>query len=251
MVANNKIRFVYLLLILLIGVSPASIAKRLKQVKQPLVVLTFDDATLGHRSVVAPMLKEYRFGATFYVCEFGGFEDKQKYLTWEQISEISKMGFEIGNHSRSHGAMASQSAETIKAETEYIEQQCARYGIPHPTTYAYPGYSNSIEGRAVLQDMGYTLARHGGDKYLQPHVSDKMLLPSFAIQDSNFSEEYIHKIMNGLQRGEIVIFCLHGVPDLAHDFVSLSPENFRTFLDIIKGYGYKVISMRDLLKYDL
>lgn len=246
-----KIWCVCLSITLLIGASSASAAKRLKQVKQPLVVLTFDDATVGHRTNVAPMLKKYRFGGTFYVCEFSGFEDKQKYLTWEQIGEISKMGFEIGNHSRSHGAMAFQSTETIKAETEYIEQQCSRYGIPHPATYAYPGYSNSAEGRALLQKMGYTLARHGGDKYLQPHISDKMLLPSFAIQDSNFSEEYIHEIMNGLQRGEIVIFCLHGVPDLAHDFVSLSPENFRKFLDIIKSYGYKVISMRDLLKYDL
>lgn len=89
--------------------------------------------------MVGPLLKKYGFGATFYVCEFPGFEDKTKYMTWEQIRELSDMGFEIGNHSRSHGQMSRMSAEEIEAETAYIEEKCAEYGIPHPVTYAYPG----------------------------------------------------------------------------------------------------------------
>ena len=241
-----------LTLVLAAGVSTLQAGKRLKRVKGPIVVLTFDDATESQRSVVGPLLKKYGFGATFYVCEFPGFEDKTKYMTWEQIRELSDMGFEIGNHSRSHGQMSRMSAEEIEAETAYIEEKCAEYGIPHPVTYAYPGYDNSPEGIAVLQRMGYTLARHGGDKPYVVGSSDKMLMPSYAVVDARFeTPDFIRQALDEARDGQIVIFCLHGVPDLAHDFVSTSPENFETLLKELKARRCKVIAMRDLLKYDL
>ena len=226
-------------------------AARLKTLRQPVVVLSFDDATVGLRTNVAPLLQKYHFGATFYVCEFAGFEDKTKYMTWQQIRELNDMGFEIGNHSWHHGAMAQQTIEQVETETRYIEDQCGRYGIPRPVTYAYAGYSNTPEGRALLATFGYRLARHGGDKYFVPHQSDKMLFPSFGITDSNYSAESIRKILDGVKKGEVVVFCLHGVPDLAHDFVSLSPANFEAMLEVIHSYGFKVVAMRDLLQYDL
>jgi peptidoglycan/xylan/chitin deacetylase (PgdA/CDA1 family) len=40
-----------------------------KQIPDKLIVFTFDDATESQYSVVAPLLKQYGFGATFFVCE--------------------------------------------------------------------------------------------------------------------------------------------------------------------------------------
>ncbi|SFA99540.1 Polysaccharide deacetylase [Algoriphagus aquimarinus] len=48
--------------------SQAQILK--KPIPDKLVVLTFDDAPASHYSIVAPMLKEFGFGGTFFVCEF-------------------------------------------------------------------------------------------------------------------------------------------------------------------------------------
>ena len=231
----------FFLLLLSAAVALTAVAekpvKRLKPLKGRIVVLTFDDATAGQREVVAPLLHKYGFGATFYVCEFPGFEDKTKYMSWDQIRELDEMGFEIGNHSRSHGQMSQMTRKQIGSETAYIEEKCALYGIPRPVTYAYPGYDNSPEGIAVLKERGYKLARHGGDKPYVKGVSDKMLMPSYGVVDA--------------RDGQVVIFCLHGVPDLAHDFVSTSPENFEKLLSMLKERKCKVISMRDLLKYDL
>lgn len=168
-------RFFLLLLSVVIAVTAVAekTAKRLKPLKGRIVVLTFDDATAGQREVVAPLLHKYGFGATFYVCEFPGFEDKTKYMSWDQIRELDEMGFEIGNHSRSHGQMSQMTRKQIGSETAYIEDKCALYGIPRPVTYAYPGYDNSPEGIAVLKERGYKLARHGGDKPYVKGVSDK------------------------------------------------------------------------------
>jgi len=110
-----------------------------------LVVLTFDDAVSNHASFVAPILKRYGFGATFYICEMAGdggdcFEkDKRQYMTWEQIATLDRMGFEIGNHTGHHIAVRNLPREKLIEEIEFIEQRCAAHNIRPPETFCYPG----------------------------------------------------------------------------------------------------------------
>src|SRR6266545_7465070 len=60
-----------------------------------IVVLTFDDAVKSQRTMVAPLLKELGFGATFFVCHQWMVADPEHYLTWQEIGDIHQMGFEI------------------------------------------------------------------------------------------------------------------------------------------------------------
>ena len=72
---------------------------KLLPIPDKLVVLTFDDANKSDRTFVADILKQYGFGATFYVTEGLGFlKNKDHYTTWKEIRELHDMGFEIGNH---------------------------------------------------------------------------------------------------------------------------------------------------------
>ena len=89
-----------------------------------LVVLTFDDCNKSDRSFVADVVKEHGFGATFYVTEGLGFlRNKKHYTTWEEIVELDRMGFEIGNHTRSHPNVTRLSAEQVTDEIEHIEKR--------------------------------------------------------------------------------------------------------------------------------
>ena len=40
-----------------------------KAIRDKLVVLTFDDAVLSHYTNVSPLLKKYKFGATFFIAD--------------------------------------------------------------------------------------------------------------------------------------------------------------------------------------
>jgi peptidoglycan/xylan/chitin deacetylase (PgdA/CDA1 family) len=74
-----------------------------KKIPDKLVVLTFDDASASHATFVAPLLKKYGFGGTFFVCEFPpDFADKTKYMSWEQIRQLDRLGLEVASHTRSH-----------------------------------------------------------------------------------------------------------------------------------------------------
>src|SRR5205823_897668 len=76
-------------------------APAVRTTPERLVALTFDDAVKSHRTFVAPLLKELGFGATFFVTH-QWMGDAENFMGWEEIAEIHRMGFEIGNHSWTH-----------------------------------------------------------------------------------------------------------------------------------------------------
>ena len=88
-----------------------------KKLPDKIVVLTFDDASQSQYSYVAPLLKKYGFGATFYICEYPpDFNDTLKYMSWYDIKQLSDMGFEIGNHGWHHSRVDHLSNDSLKSE---------------------------------------------------------------------------------------------------------------------------------------
>lgn len=220
-----------------------------KPLPQKLAILTFDDAVESHYSVVAPLLKEYGFGATFFICEYPGvFENKEQSMTWEQIKELNDMGFEIGNHTRTHKHLTKMKrVEELTNELEYIEQKCTEYDIPQPVSFAYPAYKTSSMGFDVLRRKGYKFARVGGGNLFSLDSVDFLAIPS--VSTSLDSRERVNKALSMVKENRIVVFTIHGVPDMAHPHVNTTPELFKEYLETMKKEGFTVISLRDLAQY--
>jgi peptidoglycan/xylan/chitin deacetylase (PgdA/CDA1 family) len=220
-----------------------------KPVPDKLVVLTFDDAILSQYTVVAPLLKKYGFGATFFVCEFTQppFSDKTKYLSWQQIAELNKMGFEIGNHTWHHTHVNKMDNDQFVAQLEYIENKCKEYNIPKPVTFAYPGYDTSPAALAVLKQKGYLFARAGWDTVYDPQTDHPYLVPGFTTTATNSAQVY--NFLRQAKAGKIGVLTIHGVPDSAHTWVNTPPQLFEQYLQFLKDNHYKVIALRDLANY--
>jgi len=213
-----------------------------------LVILTFDDATASQYSVVAPILKEYGFGATFFVCEFPpNFSDTTKYMNWRQVRELDRMGFEIANHTRNHPAIAKLTEDKIVEQLNYIERKCDSMKIARPVTFAYPGYSLSIPVMNILQEKGYLFARAGGSRAYDPQTDHPLLVPSWAMNDKN--KQQIMEAFNEAHDGKIVVLTIHGVPDAEHPWVNTTPGLFKEYLRYLFENHFKVIAFRDLAKY--
>ncbi len=219
-----------------------------KQIPDRMVVLTFDDATASQYSVVAPLLKEYGFGATFFICEFPpSFSDTSKYMNWRQICELDRMGFEVANHTRNHPAIAKLTTDQIVEQLSYIDQKCDSMGIAKPTTFAYPGYSLSIPVMNILQEKDYQFARAGGSRAYDPTTDHPLLVPSWAMNSTN--KQQIMEALGEARDGKIVVLTIHGVPDVEHPWVNTPPELFREYLQYLSENHFKVIAFRDLAKY--
>jgi peptidoglycan/xylan/chitin deacetylase (PgdA/CDA1 family) len=219
-----------------------------KHIPTRLVVLTFDDATASQYSVVAPLLKKYGFGATFFICEFPpNFGDTAKYMNWRQIGELGRMGFEIANHTQNHPAIAKLPGDKVVKQLNYIERKCDSMKIEHPVTFAYPGYSLSIPVINILQDKGYLFARAGGNRTYDPAVDHPLLVPSWAMNAEN--KQLIMDAFKEARDGKIVVLTIHGVPDVEHPWVNTPPELFKEYLQYLSDNHFKVIALRDLSKY--
>jgi peptidoglycan-N-acetylglucosamine deacetylase len=219
-----------------------------KDIEDKMVVFTFDDATASQYSLVAPLLEQYGFGATFFVCEFQpNFSDSTKYMNWRQIKELDKMGFEIANHTRTHPDVGKLPKEKFIEELNYIEAKFDSLNIRRSSAFAYPGYGISPSAIKTLEEEGYCFARAGENRAYDPLRDHPLLVPSWAMNSENRSE-----IMNAFDEardGKIVVLTIHGVPDIEHPWVNTPPKLFEEYLQYLSENNFRVISLRELENY--
>ena len=219
-----------------------------KQIPDKLVVLTFDDATASQYTVVAPLLRQFGFGATFFVCEFPTKSaDRSAYMNWQQIKELDQMGFEVANHTRTHVGVSKISKEQFIEELNYIERKCDSLHIEKPSNFAYPGYDLSLSVMETLHEKGYKFARTGGSRAYDPLTDHPLLVPSWAMNATN--KEQIMAAFNEARNGRIVVITIHGVPDVEHPWVNTPPELFKEYLQYLADHHFNVISLKDLTNY--
>jgi len=227
-----------------------------------LVCLTFDDGVKSQYNFVTPLLEEAGFGATFYISEGLRFlKDKTRYMTWEEIADLDKRGFEIGNHTRAHINVTTQSDAELLADIRYIDDQCQTFSIRKPTTFCYPGYSNGPAAVAVLRQHGFEFARRGpapeytldneggrGPAY-DPQQHDPLLVPTTGAAGPKYSEDDFKWSVDQATDGKICVLTLHGVPDLDHAWVHTDPDVFESYVRYLQDNACTVIALRDLNRY--
>ena len=215
-----------------------------------LVVLTFDDSAVTHATHVGPLLKKYGFGATFFITEgFNFTTNKKAYMTWEQIRDLHKAGFEIGNHTRRHTAVSRQTAAEVDSDVAHIEEQCVKYGIPKPVSFCYPGYATSDAAVNVLSERGYRFARAGGARAFNPAKDNPLLMPqAFDGKPDSTFEQFVEATALA-KDGKIAVMTFHGIPDGPHPWVSTTPAMLERYLKHLADEKCTVVALRELAKY--
>jgi len=242
------------------GLALGAAAAALEPIPDKLVVLTFDDSKASHYTVVRPLLKKYGFGATFFITEGFTFRNnKDDYLTWEQIAELYRDGFEIGNHTRDHMGLSKANLPKAKEQIEAIAAQCAAHGIPRPTSFAYPGNAIDPEAIPLLAGLGFRFARRGGaPEYpyeegngfaFEPGRDHPLLLPSAGDARPVWTLDNLKRAISQAMKGRIAILQFHGAPDIEHPWVHTPPERFAEYMKYLHDEGFTAIAMRDLAKY--
>src|SRR5262245_24169357 len=236
------------------------VTPRISMIPPKTVVLTFDDAVKSQRTVVAPLLKELGFQATFFITQ-NWMKDASNFLTWEEVAEIHRMGFEIGNHSWTHSNFGKpENGARLGEELQMVERELARVGVPKPVSFAWCGNHFGPEAVEHLRSNGYRLARRGmqpempyGEIQVGPTLDvtkhHPLLIPTTGDAYPAWTLEHFKKVLTSAKPGEIVVLQFHGVPDTVHPWVNTPPEAFRQYMTYLKQNQYRAIAMRDLLQY--
>ncbi len=242
----------------------STLASRPSSTREPipekLVVLTFDDSAKTHFTVARPILKKYGFGATFFITE--GFDfatNKADYMTWDEIAQMHRDGFEIGNHTRDHLGITDANVDKLAEQLAGINQQCEKHGMPRTVTFAWPGNAISTKAFAVLREHGIKFARRGGGPEYpykegrgfayEPGLDHPLLIPSAGDARPDWQLDDFIGAVQQATCGRIAVLQFHGVPDTAHAWVNTPGEQFEAYMKYLAINGYKVIALRDLEKY--
>lgn len=235
-------------------------ASAVEPIPEKIVVLTFDDSVRSHYTVVRPLLKKYKFGATFFITEGFDFRSNKKdYMTWEQIAELHRDGFEIGNHTRDHLAINDRTAKRVTEQVEAINKQCQKHGIPRTVSFAWPGNAFAEAAFAGLKKAGIRWARRGGaPEYpykagkgiaYQPGFDHPLLIPTAGDARPHWELGDLVAAVRQARPGKIAVLQFHGVPDRAHPWVNTPVEKFELFLRYLAKEKYRVIALRDVARY--
>jgi peptidoglycan/xylan/chitin deacetylase (PgdA/CDA1 family) len=235
-------------------------ASSFEPIPDKLIVLTFDDASKSHFTMVRPLLLKHSFGATFFVTEGWDFTtNKKDYMTWEEIKRLHKDGFEIGNHTIDHKAVTDKSLPELAAQIKAINARCQEHGIPQPVSFAYPGNSITKSALPILKDLGIQFARRGGSPEYpykdgrgfayEPGLDHPLFIPSAGDARPDWTLNDFKMAVSQARHGKIAVLQFHGVPDTAHDWVNTKKEQFEIFMKYLADEKYTVIAMRDLAKY--
>jgi peptidoglycan/xylan/chitin deacetylase (PgdA/CDA1 family) len=260
--SNNSLSTSIFFLILFVWYPLSNAAEPLKPIPDRLVVLTFDDGNKSDIETVAPLLAKYGFGATFFVTEgLGADKDKTNFLTWEEIEQLNKLGFEIGNHTRRHINVTKQPRDQLAADVAYIEEQCQARGIPRPRSFAFPGNHYNDQAVEVLKQRGYQFARRGfepekreqleggrGVAY-DPAAHHPLRIPTTGAPGPKFTFDDLVWSVDQAQEGRICVLTFHGIPAKLHPWVNVAPAEFERYLRYLKQRDCQVIAMRELSRY--
>jgi peptidoglycan/xylan/chitin deacetylase (PgdA/CDA1 family) len=117
------------------------------------VAITFDDGCETDLLSAVPILREFGFGATFYITS--GWSGQPGYLSHSQIREVASLGFEIGCHSISHLYLTDLDELALRREivdAKLSLEQVTDKPVEH---FSCPGGRFDLRVEKVARDAGY------------------------------------------------------------------------------------------------
>ena len=135
---------------------------------------SWDDGNLLDLKIVE-LLKKYNLPGTFYIIV--DMVGKEGYLTWEQIKDLEKQGFEIGSHTTTHPS----DLKLLHDEQLHFEIQNSKDMIEmvlgHPISkFCYPRGRYDDRVKVMVAQAGYTEARVTGMPGISV-IKDKLAIP--------------------------------------------------------------------------
>ena len=117
------------------------------------IAITFDDGSETDLLAAAPILREAGFGATFYVTT--GWVGNPGYMSPAQIKELSRQGFEIGCHSKTHAFLTDLDDAGLKREIADAKSDLEQILAKPVEHFSCPGGRYNQNAVAVARAAGY------------------------------------------------------------------------------------------------
>lgn len=141
-----------------------------KKIPRNTVVITFDDGYEDNFTHALPILQEYRYPSTVFVCPdfIGKVREGEAYLSWEQLEMMKNAGISLQSHAMTHAYLPELNLDDMRYEIEE-SKRILEEELNVPVEYfAYPigGFTPDI--KEAVKKAGYKAAfttNRGHDRF--------------------------------------------------------------------------------------
>ncbi|MFW6019803.1 MAG: polysaccharide deacetylase family protein [Bacteroidales bacterium] len=131
-----------------------------ENIPEKTAVLTVDDGYKSFKTEAVPLLDQYGYKATIFICT--QYVGKSGYLSWDDIRTLREKGYEFGNHSHSHDHFLNYSdaktKEKFKEDLDKSEKILKQELGNKPDLYCYPYGEYNPDMEEILEERGYQAA---------------------------------------------------------------------------------------------
>ena len=119
------------------------------------VLITFDDARISQWNNALPILKKFKFKATFFVPT--GLLNTETFMSNAQITQLSKLGFDVANHTVEHEWLTDfsykEQLNIIKNSNSKLRQLTGK----NVKYISYPYGQYNVDTVSVLNELNMNL----------------------------------------------------------------------------------------------
>ena len=176
-----------------------------------MLAITFDDGYRDNYEVAAPILTDFKLPATFFVTS--GFIDsdfhpwwdetmgvRAPWMTWRQVADLARAGFEIGAHTRTHIDLGQITGERAWDEIMGSRQDIEAKIEAEIRSFAYPyGRRSQItaDNRQLVKQAGFKncCSCYGGINSAMTDVYSMLRIPIGSWYSS--ADEFAFEMLTG------------------------------------------------------
>jgi peptidoglycan/xylan/chitin deacetylase (PgdA/CDA1 family) len=217
-----------------------------------LVCLFFDDGWMNQYEAALPVLIEHDFGATFGIItgSIGRGNEIWEYMGEEELKELDKHGMEIAGHTKTHPRLTDNlTDEQLHEEIINSKKHLEKIGFKI-NTLVYPYYEWDDRVVEYAKEADYKCARAGWSEELVFNLETvatdtRFHIPSISIIDQDL--ETFSSFLDEADNDSAVCLVYHFISDIGPEETSTPVINFKKQMAYLKGAGFTVLPVSDLL----
>lgn len=225
-----------------------TLAPKVPAAQEKVVIVMFDDGWLSQYTTALPILQSLGINASFSIYPEAMDGQWSGFMSWTQVEQLSKDGYDIESHTYSHMDLDNASTAQLNRELVQSKQILQQHGIQTGALiYPYGDAETNATVRQAIIDAGYLVARGTDDGVVDlsnPQL-DYYALNAFPILNST-SLPYFEVTLENVQGSSIGILVYHKISDTDTDEETITTASFTQQMTYLHDNGFTVKTLSEV-----